>query len=114
MKKWLAQNHTKYALTSIACPVLTILFVLSYMTIAYWVFWQENHTPDDAPAVGLMIVGVIFLVFTYTGIASLIGLILAIISVKKQRKLWGISVVALLLNALLIFFCGRAWLHGGY
>ncbi len=89
--------------------------------VAYREFWQDielHPDPDNAHVVALIVIAEMLRLFFFTGIACLVGFLVAIISIKKQRKLLGIGVFALVLNGVplvfVLLFFGRAWLRGRY
>jgi uncharacterized membrane protein YjfL (UPF0719 family) len=121
MKKWFSHKHRQYALISIACPLLTIIGVIIYQQLAHYSFWQSiktNPDPDYAPAAAMMGIAEVMILLFCTGIACLVGLFMAIISVKKQRKIVDLGTIALLINGLpltmLLLFFGRIWLRGSF
>ena len=121
MKKWLSYKHRQYALVSMACPLLTIICVLIYQQLANHDFWQtlETHPdPDNTHVAAMMGIAEVFTLLFFTGIACLIGFLVAVISFKKQRKILGLGTFALLINGLplimLLLFFGRAWLRGSF
>jgi ABC-type phosphate transport system permease subunit len=120
-KKWYESKSKQYALLSLACPIATTIIVLIYQKVANADFWQNLAThpdPDNAHVAGGMIVAEIIMLFFWLVIACLVGIILAIIGLYRQKKWFGLGTAALLINGVpflfLIFFYVRGLFRDGF
>lgn len=120
MKDWLKRSQVRDGLLSIACPIVTLVIVIVYQKIAHADFWNSvlANTDDDANvhAGALMAISEGFIQIVSTGVACVAGFLLALVSIKKQKKLFGIGLVALLINGipLALLLALLAWRGGKF
>ncbi len=104
-KKKLFQRHLIYALISLASPFISLGTVLLYQSYAYDWFWQITEKAallDDADINAGAMMGVVIviqLVFAL-GIGSLLGLVFAVMSLKRNPKIISFGMISLLFNLI--------------
>lgn len=104
LKAWLKRDDVRYGLFSIACPIMAFVAVSFYLSIANAGFREQVMTnpEDDANhhAGALMALSEMVVLIYSMVIASVIGSLSALISVRKQRGLTGIGLLGLLVNSV--------------
>lgn len=94
--------HIIYAVLSFASPIVAYVVVTQYLSYANAAF-HEGFVPGDDASVNagaMMALAEYAQVAFFTGIGALVGIILAIISLYKSRRLFSLGILALLFNIL--------------
>ena len=101
---WLKRAYAIYGIASIACPFLVGLTVILLYGSAHSAFWTDvlSHPEDDSNrSAGAMVGFSEFLAMMMaTGISSVVGCVLGLISMWKQGKWFGVGFIGLSINAI--------------
>jgi hypothetical protein len=102
-----------YGALSVVCPILIVGAVLAFQAVAYPSIASSSDPPDDADrhAAVLMAVAEFGELLLATTVGCLLGVILAIRTLKLQKRWFGIGLVGLVLNGLPLVFLGAFWIR---
>jgi len=104
-----------YAILSIACPIVTVASVYLLQTRAHSDFWESVKQSDDGVqhvAGALMVLTELVDLLLYTALACVVGLVLALRSVKLRRNLTTLGYFCLSVNGAPLLIAAFMWIRG--
>ena len=114
MKAQYISKHLIYAIASIACPVLALIGIYIYQSIANAEFWTSltpGQSPDNVAGAMMAFTELVQIIVVLT-IGCLLGFILALRSLQLKQWKFGIGTIAICLNGLPLLFLVFLWAKG--
>ena len=107
------RKHRIYGTLAIFCPLAIVGAVLVFQTIAYPGITSTSDPPDDADVHAAVFMALFELVqiFVATAVGCLLGLILAIRTLKLQKRWVGVGLVGVIFNSIPLLFLAVTWIR---
>jgi len=102
-----------YGALSVLCPVLIVGAVLALQAVAYSSIPSPSDPPNDAHrhAALLMVLAEVGQLLMATTVGCLLGVILAIRTLKLQKRWFGIGLLGLIFNGIPLVFLAALWIR---
>jgi len=102
-----------YGALSVLCPVLIVGAVLAFQAVAYPSIPSPSDPQDDADrhAAVLMVFAEVGQLLIATTVGCLLGVILAIRTLKLQKRWFGIGLLGLIFNGIPLVFLAALWIR---
>ncbi|MHB8845834.1 MAG: hypothetical protein ACYC7L_13925 [Nitrospirota bacterium] len=98
-----------YGVVSFFCPIVAVIAVLAYQSVAYADFWR-SITPDKSTAGAMMAIGEVFQILVVSSGGCLLGICFAVASLRIQRQIRGVGLAALIFNGLPFLLLTFIWI----
>ncbi len=109
MRKQRFSKHILYAVISFICPIVAFFATLAYQSVVNSSFWQ-SITPDESAAGAMMAFAEFVQLFFFTMIGCLVGIVLAVISLRLKRRFRSLGFIDLVFNGLPFLLLLTFWI----
>lgn len=96
-----SRRHMVYALVSFACPVVALLIMLGYQSVAHAEDWRRIDAEVEQSMEGaFLFLGEIILCAYAILLGTLVGIVFAILSLRLKPRVLSLGTAAIVFNSL--------------